>query len=504
MTWNLKPVDSRLPLPVHRQIRRSIREAIADGDHASGARLPSVVEMSRMLGVNRLTVLKAVRALIQTEVLLSVKGKGLYVASGRDRLRNAPDGEIQNAFPMSGERFFEGIAEGPETGFETETLELIGPFVADSQDEKMISFAVGFPPRDLLPIEMIRKRALDLLSGERGRTALGYAGSDGDKGLIEAIAGLLRQRGLALGADDRIIVTHGAQQALTLCLDRYFTNRGALAVESPGYMGIVAACRQRGIPLVPVAVDPGGMNPRLLAQALKRPEVIGLYTVPTFQNPTSVTQHLGRRKRILSLAAKHNALVLEDDTYGDLRLGGKHVPPLRSLPGSERVIYIGSFSKSIAPGLRVGFAQASGDIGRELSHLKETVDISTAMFSQALVRDLIASGAYHRHLSKVRREYRKRRDAMLLALSSMMGDLVRVVPPKGGLHLYVMFTHPVDIDALEKRCRQAGVLFAQGALFFSDGRRPSAVRLNFAAHRAEVINEGILRLSECLKQEMKS
>jgi DNA-binding transcriptional MocR family regulator len=491
-------------MPVHRQVRRAILEAIVNGGHQEGTRLPSIQKMSEMLNVNRLTVLKAVRALIQKNALRSVMGKGLFVAAHPDKRTlggmNSEDG--QGLF--GGERFFEGIAEGPDTVVESERVERIGPFVAESLDTQMISFAVGFPPSGLLPVEAIRRRTNRLLLSDEAAAVLGYTGGAGDKGLIASIRDLLSKRGVVFGPDDHIIVTHGAQQALTLCLERYFQHVGALAIESPGYMGAVAACRQRGIPLVPVPVDQGGINPGRLAEALSRSEVRGVYTVPTFQNPTGVTQHLARRKRIVSLAEKHGALIIEDDTYADLRLGGKPVPPILSLEGGERVMYIGSFSKSIAPGLRVGFVAAKGDIGRELLHLKETVDISTGALSQAVVRDFIESGAYRRHLSSVRQEYRLRRDAMVEAISRMLGDVVRVVSPKGGLHLYVMFTHPVDIESLEKRCRSAGVLFAPGALFFSDGRRPSAVRLNFALHTAAVIEEGIRRLAECLKEEMTS
>ena len=496
MSVVLKPVDTGLSIPLHRQIRSALREVCAA--EAPGTRLPSAAEIAAQLGVNRLTVLKAVRHLVQLGILRSVSGKGVYTTG------KTGDGSDTNDW-IGADRYFEGIAEGPETEALTteDSVEVIGRIVDESLDDQVISFSAGFPPRDLLPLDALRRCTGKVLSGPSAGVVLGYAPTAGAPSLLAEIQRLLEGRGLHLDDDDVLVVTEGAQQAISLCLERFFEHRGALAVECPGYMGVLAACRQRSVPIVPVAVDRGGLHPGSLARALRRPEVRGLYTVPTFQNPTGVSQHLMRRRRILALAEAHDAMILEDDTYADLRLGGVPPAPIKSLPGGERVIYIGSFSKSLAPGLRLGFFAAKGELGQKLLHLKETIDISTGMLSQAVAAEFIAQGGYRRHLASVKKEYRSRRAAMLSALERHLGARVRVHSPKGGLHLYVIFEQPVDMASLEQRCRDTGVLYAPGALFFSDGRRPSAIRLNFAAHPAAVIEEGIGRLAACIRQEMK-
>lgn len=498
MYRDLKAVDRHSPIPLHRQIRRSLRAVIAANDPGPSIPLPSAKALAAIFGVNRLTVLKAVRYLVAAGELRSVPGKGVYTGN--------PSGRTVAGDEAAERRFFEGIAEGPEfPPHETEgdRPEAFGRFLSQSLNDGIISFAAGFPPKEWMPTDALRRVTTRILKGDTAGASLGYAHGEGYGPLLVEIRRLLSQRGLELNDNDRILVTSGAQQAVALCLARFFDRGGALAMESPGYLGVIAACRQRAIPMVPVAVDAGGLHLRSLVAALKRPEVRGVYTVPTFQNPTGVTQLLARRKQILTLVEKRDGLIIEDDTYADLRFGGKAVPPIKSLPGGARVIYIGSFSKSLCPGLRIGFLAASGDIAQKLLHLKETADISTGTFSQAITAEFMGNGGYRRHLTAIQKEYRKRRDAMMVSLHRHLGGLVRIWPPKGGLHLFIAFERPLDMEALEARCGAEGVLFAPASLFFSDGRRPGAMRLNFAAHNAAGIEEGIRRLADCVKKEMK-
>ncbi len=495
MSWEFPELDPGAPLPLHRQIRRAIRAAVSRVCPEE-RKLPSTAEMAAAFGVNRLTVLKAVRPLVQSGELRSIPGKGVYTGGDASKPGDRDATDV---------RFFEGIAEGsapsgvPEV---TPAPEAFGRFVAESLSERVISFAAGFPPEDLIPVDGVRRRATRILRGTFGAKSLGYAHGLGDETLRDQIRLLLATRGLNLAERDTILVTSGAQQALALCLASLLDN-GAMAVEAPGYMGFIAACRQRGVPLYPVPLDAGGISLKHLAAVLQHPEVRGIYTVPTFQNPTGVTQQLSRRKRVLHLARQREVLVIEDDTYADLRLGGRPVPPIKALPGADRVLYVGSFSKSLSPGLRIGFVAAREALVLKLLHLKETADISTGKLSQALTAAFIEDGGYRRHLSGIRSEYRLRRDAMMDALKRELGGLARVWRPKGGMHLFVMLEAKIDMAALENRCRAAGVLFAPASLFFSDGRRPCAFRLNFAAHNIETIHIGIGRLARCIAEELE-
>jgi GntR family transcriptional regulator/MocR family aminotransferase len=368
-----------------------------------------------------------------------------------------------------------------------------------------ISFSVGFPPLETIPADTIRKRLNRLLRQPSQVAGLGYVPSEGDPALLHAVTNLLSKRGLRLGPDDKILITSGAQQGIALCLQALFSRGDTLAVESPGYMGLIANCRLRGIPMVPIPVDRRGLNPERLRTAAKKQELRGVYVVPNYQNPTGVVQSLKRRRQILDVADQHDMYIIEDDVYADLRFGGRSIAPMKSLPGGERVIYLSSFSKALAPGLRVGFLVASGPIVETLRRYKEADDISTGGLVQAVMTDLLESGFYERHTVKVRREYRRRRDAMLNALLTHLAKpWIKITRPRGGMHLWVMFKKNLDIESLLLRCRAAGVSFAPGYLFFADARKASSLRLNFSSHHADVIEEGVRRLARSIAKEEES
>jgi GntR family transcriptional regulator/MocR family aminotransferase len=497
MVW--KPtLGNETATPLHVQIRRQIRDAVRSGDLRPGEKLSGVRDLADDLGVNRLTVLKAIRALTSTGLLTSVRGKGVFVVDQPEGLEPRPVGPPNLDGP-----FFEGVAEGPaDPATGAAISNVIQSTVEDAISGRHLAFSAGFPPRELIPTDLIRTRISRLLREPHGADRLGYVSTEGDGELRAELRALLEQRGLVLGSDDHILITAGAQQGLSLCLRTMVRPGEAVALESPTYMGAIAACRMMEVPMAPVPVDRAGLNPERLESALRRREIAGIYTVPSFQNPTGVTQTLRRRSQILELARRHDALVIEDDTYADLRLGGRGVPPLKSLPGGERVVYLGSFSKSLAPGLRVGFLVATSPFSERLRQLKEITDINTGGLAQGLVADLLRSGLYRRHLARVRREYRKRRDAMIEALAEHLPPTARFTRPRGGLHVWVMLAQPIDAVRLNERARrEEGVSFAPGALFFCDGRRSSSFRLNYSSHPADRIEGAVRRLARSIVRE---
>ncbi len=454
--------------------------------------------MAQRFGVNRLTVLKAVRGLASAGVVETVPGKGVYVA------RQFPSGSSEPEAAKSADRFFEGVAEGPSLDDPAQLTDGIMETLRDALDQESISFSAGFPPPEAIPVAVIRRTLTRLLEGPLGASIIGYAPTEGTAALQRALVPLLERRGLQLGAADRIIVTGGCQQGIALCLQALLAPGEALALESPGYLGVIAACRLRRIPMIDVPVDDGGPHTGRLESVLRRNEVGAFYTVPSFQNPTGVSQGLRRRRRVVQLAARAGVRLIEDDIYADLRFGGRRPPPLKSLPGGRGVIYLGSFSKAFGPGLRVGFMVASEPFATELRRHKETLDISTGTLVQALMAELICSGAYRRHLVRVRRLYRERRDAMCAALERHLPAGVSFTRPRGGMHLWVIPSQTLDAAQLLERARGQGVTFAPGSLFFSDGRRSSCLRLNFSSHCPKRIDLGIGRLCDCLRKELST
>ncbi|UCF68955.1 MAG: PLP-dependent aminotransferase family protein [Acidobacteriota bacterium] len=500
MSWKLSIAEDS-PTPVHVQIRRGIREAVRSGALRPGERLTGVRPLAEELGVNRLTVLKAIRALTRSGLLTTVRGKGVFVS----RRPHGLDSELALACELEGP-FFEGVAEGPgeSESARSAVADGIKSTLDDALSSEHLAFSAGFPPPEAIPTDSIRRRLNKILRSAGGWGALSYISTEGDPRLHDALRAVLRERGLVLGDDDRILTTSGAQQGIQLSLQALLQPGEAMALESPGYMGAIAACRLMRVPMIPVPVDQSGLNPERLETALKKNDVGLIYTVPNFQNPTGVTQSHRRREQILDLAVRHDALIVEDDIYADLRLGGRRIPPLKSFAGGERVVYVGSFSKSLAPGLRIGFLVAHVSLADKLRRVKEISDINTGGLVQSLLADLIGSGFYRRHLVRIKRQYRERRDAMIAALEACFPPSVRFTRPRGGLHLWVMPSRRLDASSLNERARREGVSFSPGALFFCDERRSSSFRINNSSHPPDRIDQGMQRLARCLEQEVRS
>lgn len=449
--------------------------------------------MAAGFGVHRLTIAKAIRVLIKRGILQSAPGKGIFVAA-------VP--EVPKPMQPPTTPFFDGIAEGPVAD-NADIDERLGGFVRRSLSHRQISFAAGFPPEEMIPTESLRRIA-GQVARQSDSQPFAYTNPEGDPFLVEQIRAYLEERGMRIKIDDRILVTSGCQEALSLCLECFFSHVKGLALESPGYLGIIAGCRLRQIPMFGVPVDQGGIHPGRLEPYLESKEAVGFYTVPNFQNPTGVTQQLRRRARLLALSTRYDAIIIEDDIYTDIRFGGRPIPSLKSLDRGDRVIYVGSFSKSLAPGLRIGFIVATGEIALRLRHYKEAWDISSNTLSQKVVATFLSSGAYQRHLHRVRRTYKNRRNTMLSTLEYHLSKYAVITRPKGGMHVWVMLNRGIDMTRVEELAGQAGILFAPGQLFFPDERKSSTFRLNFATNEPAIIEEGVKRLSQIIIEEMES
>jgi DNA-binding transcriptional MocR family regulator len=245
---------------------------------------------------------------------------------------------------------------------------------------------------------------------------------------------------------------------------------------------------------VAVPVDRNGMNTERLASLLQKGDAKLLFTVPTFHNPTGLTFGRTRRERILALTKTYGVPVVEDDTYGDLRFIGARIPACRSLPAAEHVIQLGSFSKSLAPGLRLGYIIAPTRVLDRLSPVQEVHNISVPTLSQAVVGHFLADGGFKRHLSRLRKALRERRDAMLEAIHASFPRDSEVTEPKGGMHLWVVLPEDLSSIELHRTAIAHGLGFAPGPLFFPDGRGTNCLRLNFSTHEPSVTREAIERL----------
>jgi DNA-binding transcriptional MocR family regulator len=352
-----------------------------------------------------------------------------------------------------------------------------------------ISFARGIPAPECLPVEELADCARAALERD-GRTLLSYGPVGGYAPLREWIA---ERHGVE---PSRVLVTNGSLQGFVF-LAQHLRGAGRVLVEGPTYDRPLKILASLGIEVVALAMDDEGLDPDALERELAAgPKPALLYTIPTFQNPSGRTLSTARRRRIVELARAHELLVLEDDPYGLVRYEGAAPRSLFELEGGERVAYSSSFSKTIAPGIRVGYFVLPEPLAAELEALAVSTYITPALLSQGTVFEFLRRGNFEPNLERVRGLLGARRDAMLAALERELGDSARWSRPEGGYFLWLDLPGDVDANELLTRARAAGLVFEAGSGFFpngEDGR--SSARLAFSFVSPDEIDEGVARLA---------
>ena len=377
-----------------------------------------------------------------------------------------------------------------------------------TQQPDVISFAGGMPAPEVFPIEEFRAACNRVLQ-ERGAEALQYGATEGYLPLREMIARHNAAYGMHVSADN-ILITSGSQQALDL-LGKIFINRGdRILVESPTYLGALQAWNAYGAEYVAVPSDDHGMITSALEESLRLgPKFI--YVLPNFQNPTGTTLTLERRKQLVKLADRFGVPIIEDDPYGQLRFEGKHIPSVvvldsqyRKDPGaySGNVIYLSTFSKILAPGVRLAWVVAPTQVISKLVQAKQGVDLHTATFNQIVAYEVGKGGFLDRHVKVIRECYRQRRDVMIETLEEHMPQDVHWTHPQGGLFLWVTLPEGLNTTEILKEAVKQKVAFVPGESFFPCGGGENTMRLNFSNATPDKINEGIARLSQVIKQYM--
>ncbi len=373
----------------------------------------------------------------------------------------------------------------------------------------LISFAGGLPAPEVFPVEEIRK-ANDIVLSEVGATALQYHPTEGFAPLREMIVRHSARLGLNIGIEN-VLITTGSQQALDL-LGKVFINRGdRVLVESPTYLGALQAWNAYGPEYVAVPFDDDGMQVNVLEEALRMgPKFI--YVLPNFQNPTGITLSLERRKALIELADRYGVPLVEDDPYGQLRYEGEHIPPVVVLDGQYRnhvgetyhgnVIYMSTFSKTLAPGLRLAWVTAPAEVIRKLVQAKQGADLHTSTLNQMVAYEAAKGGFLDKHINKIRRVYGERRDVMLAALEEYFPSGVKWTHPEGGMFLWVTLPEGLDAADVLPKAVEKMVAFVPGGPFHANGGGENTMRLNFSNAQPEMIQEGIARLGQVLKEAM--
>ncbi len=363
----------------------------------------------------------------------------------------------------------------------------------------MISFAGGVPAPESYPIKELADIAQDILIND-GVTALQYGITEGYDPLRIIIGKRMEQLRVKKETDQLIIVS-GAQQGIDLTAKIFLNEGDGIVVENPSFIGALNSFRAYNAKMYPVNVENDGMDVNELEKLLKNNRNIKLiYTIPTFQNPSGITMSLEKRKKILELANKYNVYIIEDNPYGVLRYSGEDVPTIKSLDNNGRVICIGSMSKLLSPGIRVGWVIAQPDIIKKIVIVKQVNDVHTNMLGQMIAAEFMTRYSLLEHVTKLCELYSKRRDAMLYSLDKYAPDFCQYTRPDGGL--FIWCTLPSEYDTVEvmKECVKNKVAFVPGNTFMVDiDKKNSSFRLNYSTMSEEKIEQGIKTLGEVLR-----
>jgi 2-aminoadipate transaminase len=376
-------------------------------------------------------------------------------------------------------------------------------FAVASRPE-IVSLAGGMPFVSALPMDDIGELMADVIA-RRGAEALQYGSAQGDPGLREQICRVMALEGIDARPDD-VVVTVGSQQALDL-VSRIMLDPGDVVVtEAPTYVTAIATFSAYQAEIAQIPMDDDGIIPEALTERLTAMKEAGrrvklLYTVPTFQNPAGVTLSVERRHRVLDVCRDAGVLVVEDNPYGLLAFDGEPVRALRS-DAADDVVYLGSFSKTLAPGLRVGWALAPPAVRDRLVLAAESAMLSHSAFAQLAVQRYLSTQPWAEQLKDFREMYRDRRDAMLSALAAYMPEGVSWTRPGGGFFVWVTLPAGLDAKAMLPRAIGARVAYVPGTGFYADGGGRANMRLSFCYPTPDRIREGVAKLAEVVHAEI--
>lgn len=379
----------------------------------------------------------------------------------------------------------------------------VGSILAAAADPKIISFAGGLPAPELFPVKEMQA-AVDKVFEQHGREAMQYGAAKGVTALRETILDHVAEKENIHAQLDNVLVTTGSEQVLDL-VGKAFVNPGdTVLIEEPTYLCALDVFKSYGANFVSVPMDEDGLRMDALEETLQQhPEAKLLYTVPNFQNPTGRTLTAERRQKLVELADKYDFFVLEDNPYGEIRFAGTHVPAVKSYDQNDRVFYMSTFSKTLAPGFRLGWVVAAKEVVDQLTVLKQSADLHTDNLVQYAVAQFFEDNDVDAHVADISKLYGHRKELMTAGIKKYFPTGVKSTDPEGGMFLWVEVPGVDDTVALFKECLKHNVAFVPGDPFFAGKPQPGAFRLNYSNMSDEQIDTGLERLGQALKQAVK-
>ena len=371
-------------------------------------------------------------------------------------------------------------------------------------DPTVISLACGNPDASLFPAAALAQAAFDVIAQEPV-SALQYGKTKGYPPFLDYLCARLKQKQGVCCAEDELLITSGSQQGLELFAKVLLNEGDTVLVEEPAFIGSLNAFRSAGARLIGVPLERDGMSLAALDRLLTaHPETKFVYTIPTSNNPTGITMSVEKRRRFYEIVKKHRVFVAEDDPYSELRFDGKIMPPIKCLDTEGLVLYFGSFSKILSPGLRVGYVCADPAMIRLLSVAKQTADLQTAVLQQMMILQYVRCNDLDAHINALRERYAAKCGVMLAAIDLYFPAGASRTEPDGGLFLWCDLNNGCDTNRLVSKAVQKRVAYVPGYAFTADlTNKQSTLRLNFSALPAEQITEGVRRLGSLLKTAEK-
>ncbi|MCU0656790.1 MAG: PLP-dependent aminotransferase family protein [Polyangiaceae bacterium] len=480
--WQLLLDPRESDQPLFLRIARAITEDITRGRLVPGQRLPGSRPLAAQLGVHRNTVLAALQELLAQGWLTAERARGTFVSETLPVAAPtaSPERRRTPRFPMP-----------PEPDLPSRTR----PFRPAPRG--MVHLGHGTPDPRLFPVDALARSWRRVLRRD-GPALLAYGPSSGNPALRRALAEMLGSlRGVA-ATPERILVTRGSQMALDLCARSLLSPGDGVAVEALGYRPAWGALRLAGATLHPVPVDDEGMDVGALARLLRRCPLRAVYVTPHHQYPTTVTMSPARRMELLALARQHRLLILEDDYDHEFHYEGRPVLPLASEDDGGTVVYLGTLSKVLAPGLRLGFLASNEAVIERLVRVRELMDLQGDHTMEGAVAEWIEEGDLQRHVRKMRLCYQERREALCEALEKHLAGALSFQVPRGGISLWAQVTPGLEVATWVEACRERGVSLVPGWQHTFDGSDPGALRLVFSSSTPAELRRAAQRMASCL------
>ncbi len=474
--WKL---DKRGAVLLHQQIYDFVKGKIRSGEWPVGMRIPSQRELAAALAVNRSTVVHALGELAADGLVEPAVGRGTVVANSTWNL-------LAGSRQPDWGRYVRSGAYRPNQS-------LIRRINEAEPDPGLIRLGTGELSPELLP----SSRIAELLAGSvSGPLSLGYPEPKGSYPLREALSSYMKRKGIA-ASPSSILIVSGALQGLQLISLGLLRPGSVILAENPTYLNSVHVFQSAGMDLRTVPMDDDGIRPDAVGRLMRQHGASLLYANPTYHNPTGGVMSLKRRESLMQACAEARLPVVEDDAYGDLWLDEPPPSPLKSLDSQGLVLHMGSMSKSLGPGLRIGWIAGPEPVIERLADIKMQTDYGSSTLSQHAVAEWLAAGCHEEHLSFLRGKLRERRAIALAALEASFADLADWTVPRGGFYIWLRLRKPVDMRRLFELALQAGVLLNPGSIYDREDRQH--LRLSYSYASLSQLEEGLAALSSLIR-----